>query len=111
MLARVYILADLVHADSTKVARTLWGKPGIVELDVLDGPPSIMMVIEAPEKLKAGEYLVDILDSVECMTENLRVLPVDKSIVKSTVKNRLWKTQSRRGIEERRDKKSCLSVS
>lgn len=30
-----------------------------------------MMVIEAPERLKAGEYLVDILDSVEGMTENL----------------------------------------
>lgn len=38
---------------------------------MLDGPPTIIMVIEAPERLKAGDYLVDILDSVEGMTENL----------------------------------------
>jgi hypothetical protein len=45
------------------------------------------MVIEAPERLKAGEYLVDVLDSVDGMIENLRVLPVDQSVAKSPAKS------------------------
>lgn len=48
MSARVYILFDLVHAQSNQIARILQGKTGV--------------------------------------TENLRVLPVDKSIVESPVK-------------------------
>ncbi|MFW6102533.1 MAG: hypothetical protein ACOC6O_02630, partial [Chloroflexota bacterium] len=63
MSARIYILFDLVHANSAQVARIFHGKPGLAEIDVLDGSPSIMMVIEASEKLKAAEYLVNILDS------------------------------------------------
>ncbi|MFO7772949.1 MAG: hypothetical protein R6V59_03260 [Dehalococcoidia bacterium] len=83
MSARVYILLDLACANSAQVARILRGKPGVAEVDVLDGARSIMMVIEAPERLKAGKYLVDVLDSVEGMTKDLRVLPVRNSIEKS----------------------------
>jgi hypothetical protein len=85
MSAKVYVLLDLVHADSAQLAQILRGKPGVAEIDVLEGPPSIIMVVEAPERLKAGEYLVDILDSVDGMTENLRVLPVRQSVGKSPV--------------------------
>jgi hypothetical protein len=42
-----------------------------------------MMVIEAPERVKAWEYLVNVLDSVDGMIANLRVLPVDRSVAKS----------------------------
>jgi hypothetical protein len=52
-----------------------------------DGPPSIIIIIGAPERLKAREHLVDILDSVEGVTENLRVLPVDKSAGKELRRN------------------------
>lgn len=84
MSARVYVILDLVHAQSAQVARILQTKPGVAEIDVLDGQPSIMMVIEAPERLKAGEYLVNILDSVDGMVESLRVLPVGKSMGKKS---------------------------
>jgi hypothetical protein len=83
--AKVYVLLDLVHADSVQLAQFLRGKRGVAEIDVLEGPPSIIMVVEAPERLKAGEYLVDILDSVDGLTENLRVLPVRESVGKSPV--------------------------
>lgn len=83
MSARVYILVDLVHADSAQVAQNLQGKLGVVEIDVLDGRPRIMMVIEASERLKAAEYLVDVLNSMDGVIEDLQVLPVDQSIVKN----------------------------
>jgi len=86
MSAKVYVLLDLGHARTAQVTHILQKKPGVAEIDVLDGPPSIMMVIEAPERLKAGEYLVNVLDSVDGMIENLHVLPVDKSVAKSPAK-------------------------
>ena len=85
MSAKVYVFLDLVNTDIIQLAQTLQGKPGIVEIDVLEGASSIIMVIEAPERLKAGEYLVGILDTIDGMTENLRVLPVRQSVGKSPV--------------------------
>jgi len=87
MPAKVYVILDLVHTYSAHVAQILRTKPGVAQIDLLDGAPSIIMVIEAPERLKAGEYLVDVLDSVDGMIENLRVLPVDQSLAKSPAKS------------------------
>jgi hypothetical protein len=72
---RVYVLLDLVHTDITQVARLLRGKCGVTAVDVLEGPPDLLMVIEAPERQRAAEYLMDVLDSVGGMTEDLRVMP------------------------------------
>jgi len=85
MPTRVYVLLDLVCADIGRVARMLQGKPGVAEVDILAGARSIMMVIEAPEQLTAGEYLVEALDAVEGMTKELRVLPVRSCTEKSPV--------------------------
>jgi len=79
MPARVYVQLDLVCADSVNVARNLCGKPGVSIVEFLDSPPdkpSLLLVIEAAERLKAARYLMDVLESVEDITENLRVLPV-----------------------------------
>lgn len=85
MPTRVYVILDLVCADTGQVARILQGKPGVAEVDVLAGARSIMMIIEAPEELTAGEYLVEALDAVEGMTGNLRVLPVSNCTERSRV--------------------------
>lgn len=84
MLARVYVLLDMVHADSAEVARILRGKGGVAEIDMLEGPPDIIMIIEAPNRKKAAEYLTSILDSVDGMIENLHVLPVRKYSIKKS---------------------------
>jgi hypothetical protein len=93
MSAKVYVLLDLVHARSAQVARILRTKPDVAQIDLLDGVPSIMLVIEAPERLKAGEYLVNVLDAVDGMIDNLRVLPVDRSVSKKCRKD--WAVQAR----------------
>jgi hypothetical protein len=79
MSAKVYVLLDLVHSNSLKVTRILREKPGVAVVDVLEGPPDIIMAIEAAERQKAAQYLMNALNSVDGMTENLRVLPVRKS--------------------------------
>ena len=87
MSAKVYVLLDLVHGDSTHVAQILREKPGVATVDMLEGPPDIIMVIEATERQKAAQYLMNALDSVDGITENLRVLPVRKSPGKNYRRN------------------------
>jgi hypothetical protein len=56
-------------------------------IDVLEGPPDIITIIEAPERQKVTEYIMDILDSVDSICENLRVLPVRESVEKKPGRN------------------------
>lgn len=76
MSTRVFVLLELVNVDSTRVARILRIKPGVAMVNLLEGPPDLILAIEAPERLKAGKYLMEVLDSVNGFTENLRILPV-----------------------------------
>jgi hypothetical protein len=84
MPAKVYVLLDLVHSDSLRVTRILREKPGVAIVDVLEGPPDIIMTIEATERQEAAQYLMNALASVDDMTENLRVLPVHRSAGKKS---------------------------
>jgi hypothetical protein len=85
MSAKVYLLLDLVNVDSEQVARTLRSKPGVVTVDVLEGPPDLLTVIEAPQRQKAAEYLMRLLDSVDGMIENLQILPVQETTAKRSI--------------------------
>ena len=82
MSAKVYVFLDLVHADIEQVARTLRSKPGVATVDVLEGPPDLLTVIEAPQRQKAGECLMGLLDSIDGMIENLYMLPVQEPMGK-----------------------------
>ena len=84
MSAKVYLFLDLVSEDSEQVAQTLRSKPGVATVDVLEGPPDLLTVIEAPQRQKAAEYLLGLLDSVDGMIANLRVMPVQEPTGKST---------------------------
>jgi len=68
-------VSHVVSGDEDRVARILQGKPGVATVDTLEGPPDVLVVI-APDRQKAAECLMRILNSVDSMTENLRVLPV-----------------------------------
>ena len=85
MSAKVYLLLDLVSADSEQVAQTLRSNPGVATVDVLEGPPDLLTVIEAPQRQKAAEYLMGLLDSVDGMIDNLRVLPVQEPTAKRSL--------------------------
>ncbi len=74
MSARVYILLDVVAGTSGQVTEALRGKPGVVMADPLEGPPDVIMVVEAPKQQKLAELTIQALASVEAVTEGLRLL-------------------------------------
>ena len=75
MSARVYVLLDIKEGNSKQVAKVLQDKPGIVIADLLEGPPDVIMVVEASDRQKLAELTVQALAVVENMTENFRLLP------------------------------------
>jgi len=76
MSARAYVLLDAVEGKAYEVAQTLRNKSGVRTVDVLEGPPSLVMVIQARSRQKPAELTNRALVSVEAVTENLQVLPV-----------------------------------
>lgn len=75
MSARAYVLLDIVDSKSEQVVQTLRGKPGVVIVDPLEGPPDVIMVIEASKRQKLAELTMGAIVSVEDMTKGLHLLP------------------------------------
>jgi DNA-binding Lrp family transcriptional regulator len=75
MGTKVYILLDITEGKLEQVVQTLRGKPGVVEVDLLEGSPNVIMVVEAPEQKKLAERTIQALASVETITEGVQLLP------------------------------------
>ena len=71
---RVYVLLEIKEGDSRQAARVLRGKPGVVIADLLEGPPDVIMVIEASDWRKLAGLTGQALAAVESMTENFLLL-------------------------------------
>jgi hypothetical protein len=54
----------------------LRGQPGVKMVDVLEGPPDVIVMLQARSRLELAELTSQALVSVESMTEDLKVLPV-----------------------------------
>jgi hypothetical protein len=63
----------------------LSGKPGIVSVNVLEGSPDLLVLLEAPEKQEAAHHLMDLMNSMEGMVEDVRILPVRETAAKLVV--------------------------
>ena len=97
MSHRVYILLDIVDSKSEEVAQSLWGRPGIIAADLLEGPPDLLVKCEAFNRQKLAELTVETLATVEQVTENVCLLPV-RSKLTSTGTRKL-SNQRKRGRE------------
>ena len=75
MSAKVYVLLRVKEGKSEQVVQTLRSKAGVQLLDVLEGPPDIIMMIQARERRRLAELTVKALASVENITEDLQLLP------------------------------------
>ncbi len=75
MSARAYVLLDVRDTKSEEVARALRATPGVVIADLLEGPPDVVIVIEASNRKKLAGFIIQALASVETMTEGLQLLP------------------------------------
>jgi hypothetical protein len=80
MLVRAYILLDVLEGSAEQVVHNLRGKPGVVIADALEGPPDIVMMVEAKDRLKLAELATRAIASIESMTEGIHVLPAPNGL-------------------------------
>ena len=106
MSERVYILLDIVGGKAEQVAKVLQDKPGIVIADLLEGPPDVIMVVEASDRQKLAELTVQALAVVENMTENFRLLPTVPGLNTSTFA-KSFRTGQKRGVEGKHSRSYC----
>ena len=76
MSERVYLLIDAIEGKGGQVAQTLRGHPGVKMLDLLEGPPDVIVMLQALSRQKLAELTNLALASVDSMTEGMQVLPV-----------------------------------
>ena len=75
MNAKVYVLLSIKEGKANQAIQTLQSKAGVQLLDVLEGPPDVIMKIQARERRRLAELTVAALASVEDVTEDLQLLP------------------------------------
>lgn len=61
MNARVYVLVDVLQGELAEVVRTLRGRPGVAMIDVVEGPPDIIMslLLTSVDKAKGFSVVID----------------------------------------------------
>ena len=74
--AKVFVLLDIVAGQPEEVAQMLRGKPGVIITEVLEGPPDLIIVMEALKRQQLAKLTSQVLASVEAMTGNIYLLPV-----------------------------------
>jgi len=72
---KVYVLLRVKEGKSEQAVQALRSKAGVRLLDVLEGPPDVIMVIQARERRRLAELTVEALASVEDIIEDLQLLP------------------------------------
>jgi len=75
MSDRAYILLDIVDGKAEQVTKVLRENHGVVMVDALEGPPDVIIVMEAPKRQQLAKLTIQALASVETMTEHVCLLP------------------------------------
>ncbi len=85
MKTRVYMLLNISEGKSEQVMQNLLGKPGILVADQLDGSSDIMLIVEASDRQRLAIFIMSILDSIENVTEDVRLLVTRDSTIREAV--------------------------
>jgi hypothetical protein len=72
---RVYILLDIADGKAEQVTQVLRGSPGVVMVDALEGPPDVIIVIEAAEREQLAKSTIQAIASVETAVKHVHLLP------------------------------------
>ena len=72
--SRVYVLLSITDGHSEQAARMLQGIPGIKNADLLEGVPNLLVTVEAPDRMKLADLLMEALSGLDGITEDLRLL-------------------------------------
>jgi hypothetical protein len=74
MSVRVYMLLDIVDKRCEDAVQMLRTRGEVVLADRLDGYPNIIAVVEAADRRTLAEAVIPVLDCLDGITENLRLL-------------------------------------
>lgn len=75
MIARAYVVLRVAEGKCAQAVQALRRMPGVLMVDLLEGPADVIMVVQASERQKLAELTVMALDSVEAVTEDVCLLP------------------------------------
>jgi len=81
---RVYVLIDAVEGEADQVAKMLRDRPGVKMVDLLEGPPDVIVMLQSRSRQKLAELTNLVLTLVDSMTEGIQVLPVQNGLSMQT---------------------------
>lgn len=91
---KVYILLNIVGGKAEQVVQILQGNPGVVMADAVEGPPDVVIVMEAPNREQLAKLTNQVLALAETITEHICLLPV-----RDRYNTHILRKSSRRGNE------------
>jgi hypothetical protein len=85
--SKVYILLDLVKGSPLQAAGILNGVTGVKNVEILEGSPELLILIEARHRKQLAERTVYALNLLESMIGSVKVCPVLESTVPAAANN------------------------
>jgi len=74
---KVYILLDVVDGKTNRVVKTMRKTHGVVTVEALEGPPDVILVMEAADRQRLAKIAVQALTLVGKMAERIQLLPIN----------------------------------
>ena len=78
--ARAYVLLRTVQDCAGDAVLVLRRNVGVIAVDRIEGPPDIIVVMEAADRPKLAKAVIKALASVEPITDSVELLPVHDDI-------------------------------
>jgi len=88
---RAYVLLQSVGNSRRRVIEILRRQDGVVAVDPVEGPPDVMMVIEAAGRPELASVLMKAMASVEDIADGLQLLPTEDRRFGRRNKARAWR--------------------
>ena len=74
MNARAYLLLEITDGSSEHAVKILRSRVGVVLADRLEGNPNIIVMVEAPDRKRLAEVIMQAIGCIDSITEDLHLL-------------------------------------
>jgi hypothetical protein len=76
MVARAYLLLDILKGDVEKAVQALQSNSGVTRIDLLEGSPNLFVIINASGQKRLTDLTLRAFASVKELAGDVRLLPV-----------------------------------